>query len=393
MHGADGPLRAAAGERPDAVTLSILATSDLHLGMKFAGLPDVQAVLAETRFACLERLVATANERRADLLLIAGDLFHSMTAAKRDVLRAAQSLRAFEGRLAAVLPGNHDHLSPGQDPLWPVFREACGDRVLVLAEPRPYPLGHYDLDACLYPGPCRAWHTSTNAVGWVKAAGRDPDSRRHVGVAHGSLAGVSPDLDQSYYPMREAELAAAGPDLWVVGHTHLRYPERPGQASRVFIPGTPEPDGYDCAHAGTAWLLRLGDAGVEAEPLETGAYRFVHEDVAEVSAAGLEALRARHVGSGSAREVLKVRLSGTIGREQWGLLADAERALRGRVLHLDWDAAGVRERLDRAAVDAAFAAGSFPHRLLASLLDDPEALDVAREVLDAARDVVEEARP
>ncbi len=95
--------------------LTILATSDLHLGMKFAGLPDVQAVLAEARFACLERLVATANARRVDLLLVAGDLFHQVTVAKRDVLRAAQALRAFEGRLAAVLPGNHDHLSPGQD--------------------------------------------------------------------------------------------------------------------------------------------------------------------------------------------------------------------------------------------------------------------------------------
>jgi len=374
------------------MTLSILATADLHLGMKFAGLPDAQAALAEARFACLERLVATANERRAALLLVAGDLFHRVTVAKRDVLRAAQALRAFEGRLAAVLPGNHDHLSPGQDPLWPVFREACGDRVLVLAEPRPYPLAHYDLDACLYPGPCRAWHSSTNAIGWVKAAGRDPDSRHHVGVAHGSLAGVSPDLDQSYYPMREGELAAAGPDLWVIGHTHLRYPERPGQASRVFIPGAPEPDGYDCAHAGTAWLLLLGDDSVEVEPLQTGAYRFVHEDVSDVSAAELEALAARHAGPGAARELLKVRLSGRIGREQRGLLADAERELRGRVLHLDWDETGVRERLDRAAIDADYAVGSFPHRLLASLLDDPEALDVAREMLDVARDVIEEAR-
>jgi exonuclease SbcD len=374
------------------VPLSMLATSDLHLGMKFAGLPDVQAMLAEARFACLERLVATANERRADLLLVAGDLFHRVTVAKRDVLRAAQALRAFEGRLTAVLPGNHDHLSPAQDPLWPAFREACGDRVLVLAEPRPYPLAHYDLDACLYPGPCRALHSSSNAIGWVKAAGRDPGSRHHVGVAHGSLAGVSPDLDQSYYPMREAELAGAGLDLWVIGHTHLRHPERPGRMSRVFVPGTPEPDGYDCAHAGTAWLLHLDGDGVATEAIQTGSYRFAHEELAAVSAAELAALAARYAGPASARVVLKVRLSGRIGREERGRLADTERELRDRVLHLDWDDACLRERLDRAGVDAVYAAGSFPHRLLASLLDDPEALEVAREVLDVARDVIEGAR-
>jgi exonuclease SbcD len=367
------------------VALSILATSDLHLGMKFAGLPDVQAELSEARFACLDRLVATANERRCDLLLVAGDLFHRVRMPKRDVLRAAQSLRGFEGRLAAVLPGNHDHLSPVQDELWPAFREACGDRVLVLDEPRPYPLGHFDLDACLYPGPCRLKHSASNAVGWVKAAGRDPGSRRHIGIAHGSLAGVSPDFDQSYYPMREAELADAGLDLWVIGHTHLRHPERPGTASRVFLPGTPEPDGYDCAHGGTAWLLDLGDDGVAAEPLQTGAHRFVHEELPALSAADLDRLVARHAGPQAAREVLKVRAAGRIGREERGRIVEAERVLRGRVLHLDWDDAGVRERIDRAAIDAAYASGSLPHRLLVSLLDDPEALEIAHEALEGAR--------
>ncbi len=365
--------------------LAILAASDLHLGMKFAGLPDVQAELTEARFACLERIVTQANGRRVDLLLVAGDLFHQVSAAKRDVLRAAQLLRGFEGRLAAVLPGNHDHLSAGQDTLWPVFRDAGGDRVLVLDEPRPYPLAHYDLDACLYPGPCRLTHSAENAIGWVKGASRTAGARWHVGVAHGSLAGVSPDLDGSYYPMREDELAAAGLDLWVVGHTHLRYPERPGRASRVFLPGTPEPDGYDCAHAGSAWLLRLDDGAVAAEPLETGAHRFVHETLDAPTAESLAALAARHDGPGAGREVLKVRLSGRIAPEERAALADAERTIRARVLHLDWDDTGVRERIDRAAIDAAYPAGSFPHRLLSSLLDDPEALEIAHRALEEAR--------
>lgn len=367
------------------MSLSVLAVSDLHLGMKFAGLPDVQAVLSEARFACLGRVVALANERRIDLLVVAGDLFHQVSVAKRDVLRAAGLLRAFEGRLVAVLPGNHDHLSAGQDPLWPALREAGGDRLLVLDEPRPYPLAHYDLDACLYPGPCRQKHSAANAVGWVTPAVRDPGSRHHVGVAHGSLAGVSPDLDGSYYPMREDELAAAGPDLWVIGHTHLRWPARPGAASRVFIPGTPEPDGYDCDHPGGAWLLRLGDGGVAAEPLETGTYRFVHETLEGPDEAGLAALVARHGGEAAAREVLKVRLSGRVAREERAMIADTERRLRERVLHLDWDDGAVRERLDRAAIDAAYPVGSFPHRLLSSLLDDPEALEIAHAAVEEAR--------
>jgi len=62
------------------------------------------------------------------------------------------------------------------------------------------------------------------------------------------------------------------------------------------------------------------------------------------------------------------------------------------VLHLDWDDGGGRESLDRAAIDAAYAAGSFPHRLLSSLLDDPEALEVVRETLEGAREALGGAR-
>jgi len=111
----------------------------------------------------------------------------------------------------------------------------------------------------------------------------------------------------------------------------------------------------------------------------------VHEKLGSVSAPDLAALAARHADPEAAREVLKVRLSGRIAREERGLLAETERSLRGRVLHLDWDDAGVRERIDRVAIDAEYAAGSFPHRLLSSLLDDPEALEIAYETLAGAR--------
>jgi hypothetical protein len=83
--------------------------------------------------------------------------------------------------------------------------------------------------------------------------------------------------------------------------------------------------------------------------------------------------------------VLKVRLAGRITREERAQLVDAERTVRGRVLHLDWDEGAVREKLDRAAIDATYPAGSFPHRLLSSLLDDPEALEIAHQALEEAR--------
>src|SRR5512138_3319618 len=110
--------------------LSIFLTADLHLGMKFAHLAEVQTELVEARFQCLQRLVETANKRKAPLLIVAGDLFDRVSVTRRDIERAAALLADFQGALCAVLPGNHDYFSP-DDELWRRFRDAAGS-VLVL---------------------------------------------------------------------------------------------------------------------------------------------------------------------------------------------------------------------------------------------------------------------
>ena len=238
------------------MSLRVFLTSDLHLGMKFAQYPAAHARLEEERFLCLERMVADAGARHCDLLVIAGDLFHRVAMSKRDTERAAQAIRAFPGKCVAVLPGNHDYYSP-DDELWPRFREKSGDAVLFLDQPRPYSLRGHEIDACLYPGPCLSIHSASSAVEWVRGAQRDQGIRHHVGIAHGSLEGVSPDFDESYFPMKTTDLLSCGLDAWFLGHTHVRYPERPSRQDRIYYPGTPTPDGFDCAHPGSANRPRL----------------------------------------------------------------------------------------------------------------------------------------
>ncbi|WDC85590.1 metallophosphoesterase [Caloramator sp. mosi_1] len=58
--------------------MSFLATSDLHIGMKFKNYSEnVSKVLQEARFKALENMVNIANDRGCSLFLIAGDLFES----------------------------------------------------------------------------------------------------------------------------------------------------------------------------------------------------------------------------------------------------------------------------------------------------------------------------
>ena len=79
------------------MVLKILHTADLHLGLKFAGYPDVQNELTEARFDVLEGLVNQANSELCDLFILAGDVFDRVTVAKRDVRRCVNILNECNG--------------------------------------------------------------------------------------------------------------------------------------------------------------------------------------------------------------------------------------------------------------------------------------------------------
>lgn len=374
------------------MALRIFLTSDLHLGMKFAGYPDApRAALAEARFTCLDRIVAAANEARSDLLVIAGDLFETVSVARRDVLRAAESLSSFRGRLSAVMPGNHDYVA-GDDELWSRFRDGAGDSVLLLDQPRPYPLSPYDLDACLYPGPCTAKHSEANAIGWVRAASRDPGLdpgvRHHIGIAHGSLEGFSPDMDGRYYPMRPDELTDTGLRTWLLGHTHVAFPQAPGDSDTIFCAGTPEPDGFDCTHEGSAWALELTDEGtVHARAVKTGQLRFVEQRRDVRVREDLEQLERAYTGSGADRTLLRLHLQGRAPREVLAEIGALRLRMSPSLLYLDVRAEDLKEEITPEAIDREYPAGSFPHALLTSLFqdDDQEALRIAHELLGELR--------
>ena len=371
------------------MALRLFLTSDLHLGMKFAGYPDApRAALVEARFTCLDRLVAAANEARADLLVIAGDLFETVNVARRDVTRAAESISGFRGKLTAVLPGNHDYIAR-DDELWRRFRDSAGDSVLLLDQQKPYPLQHYDLDACLYPGPCTAKHSATNAIGWVReAVDAGGGQGLQIGVAHGSLEGFSPDMDGRYYPMRPQELLATGVRIWLLGHTHLPFPRTAGARDTIFCAGTPEPDGFDCTHEGFAWSLAVADDGaLKTRPVQTGLLRFIDETREIRTAAELERLERDYAGAESRNTLLRLHLSGRAPREVLSAVGAAGSRMSASLLLLDLRAEELREEITPEAIDREYPGGSFPHSLLTSLFhdDDQEALRIAHDLLGELR--------
>ena len=368
------------------MSIKILLTSDLHLGMKFAGYPDVQAALSEARFICLERLINMANEKQCDLLVIAGDLFDRINVAKKDVLKAAKIIKNFEGKLTAILPGNHDYLSKGQPDFWATLKDSHIDNLLLMEDRKVYSLDHYDMNASLYACPCYSKHSSENAIGWIDDEENNSKDIITIGVAHGSLDGFSPDFDKTYYPMTVNELQKSGLDLWLLGHTHVQYPVKPGISDRIFYAGTPEPDGFDCTHSGTAWLIDIGDdKKVNSQSVDMGTYRFTHDEAVLSSIAELDQIVDKYSNDDSKRILLKLKLRGSLPKDEYVQLSGLLSKLRKQLFYLNTNNNELTEKITIAEINQEFSEGSFPHALLSGLSGDPEALQLAYEMIIEVR--------
>jgi len=367
--------------------VKIIATADVHLGMKFAAYDADRVDLAEERFRALERVVEAGNRTGADLLVVAGDLFHRPGVAAKVVERAAAALDGFAGAAVTVLPGNHDYLAAEGDRLWVQFRESCGDRTLILDRAGSFDLSRFDLPVTLLAAPCDSQHSSTHRLGWAEAFS-PPDGHVTVGVAHGSVDGLTLDSEGHYFPMQRRLLASLPADLWIVGHTHRSH-DLPD--ARLVVPGTPEADGFDCPVSGSAAVIEVDPDGgyrVEAEP--TGRFRFVSARTELDDPDGSQsedALESSVRGAIPDGDVLvRLAVHGRIADEsfaRWN--AVRERLLRDpRVTRVDDDE--LARLLTRPDVDRRYAAGSFAHRLLVRLIesDDHDAIAQAISIIEEA---------
>ena len=368
------------------MNLRILHTADVHIGMKFTRgyPPEVKEALVEARFNVLERLVQEANERQCHLFVVAGDLFHRQRIPRRDLLRVAGILNQFEGQALLLLPGNHDFYHRSESSLWQTLEEHLTERAVVLKEPRVYPLEDHDLELHVYPAPCTAKHSPENALGWMRSVTPDPEVPFHLGVAHGSLAGFSPDFEERYYPMTRQELEAIPVQVWLLGHTHLRFPpNESGSGERIFFPATPEPDGFDCHHTGSAWLLEVEESGlVHYQALTTGFYRFQEVTVELSEPQGTQPLRTLNHDYPPESTLLKLHLTGRVSNDLLQEIRQEITRLQEEFFYLEVDTTRLLRGITRKDIDREFVEGSFAHRLLRELEDEDElALQMAYEII------------
>lgn len=185
-------------------SMKIIHIADLHLGMH----PDKGYPWSESRhqalWESLRHIIDVANEQSADLLLIAGDLFH-----RQPLLRDLKEVNALFDTLTTaqvvLIAGNHDHMGPRshyRDFVW-------SDHVTMLSEA--------EMDSVYL----EVLHTEVHGFSYHQSEIRDSlyddlqapgDGRIHILLGHGG--------DDRHIPIDIHRLAAAGFHYVALGHIH-----------------------------------------------------------------------------------------------------------------------------------------------------------------------------
>ncbi len=290
------------------MSIRLLHTSDVHLGATFRVLGergrDQHRQLRET-FA---RVIGIAVEERVDAVLIAGDLFDSVPAARVQLGFAAEQVaRLGEAAIpACVIAGNHDPLGEGSASLWRDLGARCPH--LTVFGP--------DLEARTF------LERDLTVVGRSVSGGLStesplaglPVSRRTrylVGLAHGSVQ--RPDLPARFGLVTPEEIAASGLDYLALGDWHSARDVSSAGVS-AWYSGSPEMIDVDQADSGSVCLVTLGAPGdVEVVRRRVGRRRAVRLALDLATAGGPEAVERTIRAHTDPDTALVVTLTGLAG--------------------------------------------------------------------------------
>ena len=262
--------------------LTIIHGADFHLDAPFASLPPDKARQrrGEQR-ALLDRLAELAAERRADLVLLSGDLLDGGETYQETVTALARCLGAMPCPVF-IAPGNHDcydSRSVYANTAWP-------DNVHIFSA--------VAVESVELPGLSCVVH---GAAFTTPQADRSPllgfsaprDGKTHLMVLHGDVENRS-----RYGPIALEDIAASGLTYLALGHIHACSGLQKAGDTWWAYPGCPEGRGFDETGDKGVLVVTVGDdpADVTARfvPLAGRRYEIVEADVtgADTAAQALE---------------------------------------------------------------------------------------------------------
>ena len=358
------------------MSVTLIHTSDWQLGKQFANVPgDAGAALRDQRIETVRAVAKVAHERRADAVVVSGDVFETNAVADRTLRQTLDALESFAGDWVFI-PGNHDPALA--DSVWSRAGHVCAGQggtpgnVHFLVKPE-QPLLLKDGALAILPAVLERRHEVDDPTAWFDRA-QTPEGAVRVGLAHGSVKERLPAASEAPNPIAADRAGTAGLDYLALGDWHgtLRIDDR------TWYAGTPEADRFGSSDPGNVLAVGIDRPGAppSVERIPVGRYVWRQSERAIHGVPDVDALE-RHLESlcpDPARLLVWLKLAGVVDFALHEKLRDRLAAWDARLRHLrcedealvahpsDDDLDGIdRGGFVRAAVETLRARAEDPH--------------------------------
>jgi DNA repair exonuclease SbcCD nuclease subunit len=247
--------------------MKFIHTADWHLGSIYRKLGPRAGESMQWRLDAVRRVFDLAAEKRADFVLVAGDVFDTDTPSPQVMKQAVELLRDAPAP-TYLIAGNHDPCAEGSVWFHPAFDDALKNVPHVHLARACEALQISGGDGTLFPCPVRAKHSREDATSWIPNAPRN-SSQARIGLAHGGWRGYWTQTEYSPETVALNEIDShvterCGLDYLALGDYHsYTSPDHPAAKLRSYYSGTPEVGASDSARAGHALFVEIEKPGVE----------------------------------------------------------------------------------------------------------------------------------
>lgn len=291
--------------------------ADAHLDSSISGrlnLPGHKRdALREDILNSVARALTLASDIKADLVLIAGDLFDYESVDARTCAWLSDALAGMDGIRVFITPGNHDSLRPGS-PYSPSSGIPWPENVHIFSSGSFETVDIPEL-ACSVTGIAHI-HGGVKDRLLANRISR-PSAQTSILLFHGSRDGYRPSEKEVTLPFSDDELLAQGFTYAAIGHYHSFGAIEQGGSVRAAYSGCVQGRGLDEAGPKHVIVGEIADGRAVIEQVEVAARRIVRA-VTDVTGAGdtnavVERVR-QSAGAAGAREsdIVFVELSGFI---------------------------------------------------------------------------------
>ena len=305
-------------------SVTFVHTADWQLGKPFAGVKDdnKRASLQNQRFAVIRRIADLVQEKSAQFVVVAGDLFDSTRATKVTVSQACGAIGDL-GVPVYAIPGNHDH--GGDGALWNqefFLKEAreLAPNLHVLDQAAPVELEN----VILLPCPLLRRHESRDPTEWLRSVSEaDLVDKPRVVIAHGSVHDFGGQEDDGEHSSASnlldlSQLPEEVLDYIALGDWHGTNEVSP----KAWYSGTPEQDRFAKSneHRPGHTLVVTAGRGLRpvVESVKTGKVDWHKVSFTFSGDESLEPLRKKVselIGQRAGKDLMCLRLEGSLGLE------------------------------------------------------------------------------